>query len=259
MQIAIVIRYGSVYYNMNIASTYTSKQQVQLSGKRYVVCIGRRQPMHRLHKESIEEALETGLKLIYVIGSTNTADSDLYDPINNPLTYEQQIEQFYLTFPQARGNKDITIIGIEDVGNLAIWAQNLVDKLDKLGVTKDCVVHFRGKNIDRHDFDIEIAGQKITLKDSWYIDTLPYFGLSVWYSKNIFKRDYDISSRHLRLYDLNKIGKYKQQQFACYDYIKKLANDAREASPIKTYLEGQKIPVTMIDIGLVKQTTIAKK
>lgn len=225
------------------------KKLLKEAGIEYAVSIGRRQPMHKMHRDSINEIIEEGLKLVLVAGSTNTAVKDngeqdrLFDPISNPLSFNQQKEQFFSAFSDL-SEEDAVIIPFDDIGNLSLWSENLAKLLKEKGILEKSVLHFRGKEQDKGEVKFFKDSKEIILKNSWQTDALRYFGLSIWYSENPSADDYKIDSSALRAEQLEK----NKNILATPDYLINITNQAREENPDKDKL--QNVPVTMFDLSL---------
>jgi len=239
---------------MNI---YNSAEYFERDGVEYGVSIGRRQPMHQMHCDSIHEILNAGLKLFYIVGSTNTAFKKdgsvdrLFDPISNPLTFERQEYQLFSAFPEL-SDDEVEIIPFDDLGNLSLWSKNLCNLLSERGVLHKFVFHFRGKEVDRGEVRFVDGGQEVVLQNAWPTDALLHFGLNIWYSKNLKKEDYDIHSSELRTKPVDE----HREEFATPDYIIKLINEARECNPNEAMIK--ELPLTMFDLSLDRLNKEAK-
>lgn len=227
------------------------------------VSVGRRQPMHKMHYDSINEILNLAMRLVYVVGSTNSAFTvegevdKLFDPIKNPLTFLQQRQQLFFAFPhlydmericrerpQVVPEKNVIIISLPDIGNLTKWSKKLCGLLSDYGVLEKSVLHFRGKQIDKGEIEYVSGEKQRQISDSWPTDALRDFGLSIWYSENPKEEDYLIHSSDLRIVNLEEENK----NIIAYDYIFDQVKRARENDPDKNKL--RKIPLTMFDLTL---------
>ena len=199
---------------------------------KYAVSIGRRQPMHRIHVECIREIVDAGLTPIIIVGSVNKAGSKFFDPLRNPLTFEQQKEQLQAALPFL---KNPEIIPLEDIGHLEHWCASVVALLkDRL---PDCVMHYRAKQGDESGGAIESlsASEAIFAK----------LGLKSWRTVNKNPEDDLLNSSDLRALPIDQL-----HDLAAPDYIRTLMQQAREQNPDKQLLT--LIPVTMLDISLMR-------
>lgn len=209
---------------------------------KYILSIGKRQPMHIGHKTSLERILALkDIQLVYVIGSCNLKGDPLFDPLVNPLTIEQQIKQFETVFPK----KQAIFIPIPDVPKMGKWGDVMIESLSKHNISpKECAIHFIGKDEDRLEKDLQFTmtnGKDVTLrKGRWLIEALAFWGFTIWFDKEI-KTDLTISARNLRKLDLNG----NTDLFAAPNYLKELAMKAREGNP---EVKGE--PLTLYDLSL---------
>ncbi len=225
-----------------------SLDNVKNGNFKYLISIGKRQPMHIGHKRSLERILSLdALKLIYVIGSSNKGGDALFNPFINPLNLNQQIEQFKFVFPDANP----IFISIDDITDMSKWGSSIVSKLEEINIKPcECVIHFIGKEEDRItapcSFMIE-SGKKITLeKGRWLIEALEYYEFDIWFD-NEAEVNLSISARNLRNIDLINISKEDKNLFAAYDYIVKIAKEARASDPERDKILD--IPLTLGDLS----------
>ncbi|MDX1975728.1 MAG: nitrilase-related carbon-nitrogen hydrolase [Rickettsiales bacterium] len=217
------------------------KQQLAAQNIRYGVSVGRRAPLHKMHVDCVDEIQEAGLTPIVVIGSTNGSDSHLYNPVDNPLTLEQQKEQLRLALP----NFDVErqVITLKDLGDYDRWCDALTEQLKEHGILDQSVEHFRTKAADEPK-----AGGNIRPL-SKYSEGLTSRGLAVWESVNRFPDDDFINGSDLRKLDLEKLDDAQRALFSSPDYIVGLAKAARDSNPDKAVLEQHHIPVTLLDLS----------
>ena len=132
---------------MNEPRIFYDLDEVIKSKVKYILSIGKRQPMHIGHKKSLERIIDIkDTTLIYVMGSVNVAGDPLFDPFTNPLNISQQIEQFKRAFP----NQKVIFLPILDVVNMSEWGPSITLSLKELGIKPhDCAIHFIGKPEDR--------------------------------------------------------------------------------------------------------------
>jgi hypothetical protein len=114
---------------------YTDIDAPKADGIKYMLSVGRRQPMHQGHLRTLARIMEHGYTPIIVIGSTNTAEKangladPLFEPVSNPLTLEQQREQIRLSLPGKVEGKDYHLVSFPDLGDTDKWNQTLIDTL----------------------------------------------------------------------------------------------------------------------------------
>ncbi|MEK6733652.1 MAG: hypothetical protein AABY27_00910 [Pseudomonadota bacterium] len=228
---------------------FHSLKQILDSDIKYIISIGKRQPMHIGHKKSLERILSIrGIQLIYVIGSTNTGGDALFDPYTNPLTVDQQIEQFKTVFP----NEEVIFLAILDVADMSKWGPSIVKALDDINIQpNECVIHFIGKPEDRLkeacSFSLP-SGEIITLKKGqWLIEALGSYGFIIWFDDEM-KVDLSISARKIRKLDLKHLSKQEREILAASDYLLKIATKARLNNPDKDALKDK--PISLEDLSL---------
>ena len=200
---------------------FKTAAELHEAGIKTVASIGRRQPMHIMHQKTLQRIVDAGFRLLVVVGSTNSADDPLYNPIKNPLNFEQQIQQIRHAMP----NVDMDIVPLDDVGDLEVWCQNLRDLLPE-----GSAVHFMGKGQDKSNFSIRAGREFITMEDAWEIEALPHFDVNLWLDNNWDGYDPDLSATDLREVDLNN-PQGAEKLFATFDYVKSLCEPSG-ASPL---------------------------
>lgn len=209
---------------------------------KYILSIGKRQPMHIGHRASLERILALkDMQLVYVIGSCNLKGDPLFDPLVNPLTVKQQIKQFEIVFPKEK----VIFIPIPDVPEMGKWGDVMIESLASHNISpKECAIHFIGKDEDRltKDLRFTMSDEKdvILRKRQWLIEALAFWGFTIWFDKEI-KTDLSISARNLRKLDLNINNKL----FAAQEYLKELSMKARKMNP---EVNGE--PLTLYDLSL---------
>ena len=217
-------------------------EQLESANIKYILSIGKRQPMHIGHKKSLERILALkDMQLVYVIGSSNLKGDPLFDHIVNPLTVEQQKEQFRKVFPR----KKVIFIPIMDVPDMGQWGDVMINSLAEYEINpKNCAIHFVGKAEDKlaQDISFNLYGKKVSLKaGQWLIEALNFWGFPIWFDEEL-KTDLSISARNLRNLDLCSED---TKLFAAPEYLKKMAMKARERNP---ELKGE--PITLYDLSL---------
>lgn len=219
-----------------------SVEDLKSQNIKYILSIGKRQPMHIGHKASLERILALrDMQLVYVIGSCNLKGDPLFDPLVNPLTVKQQIKQFAVVFPKEQA----IFIPITDVPDMGKWGDVMIESLAAHKISpKECAIHFIGKDEDRLTQDLRFTmsdGKDVTLrKGQWLIEALAFWGFTIWFDKEI-KTDLSISARNLRKLDLEK----NIELLAAPEYLKELASKAREHNP---EVKGE--PLTLYDLSL---------
>ena len=209
---------------------------------KYILSIGKRQPMHVGHKRSLERILALKeMELVYVIGSSNLKGDPLFDPIVNPLTVEQQKQQFREVFPDSSP----IFIAIKDVPDMSKWGDVMIDSLAEYGIKpEECAIHFIGKQEDKlsQEISFDLGVEQVSLKKGqWLIEALSFWGFTMWFDEEL-KSDLSISARNLRNIDL-LAGDTKL--FAAPEYLKELAVKAREGNS-----EAKDKPITLYDLSL---------
>ncbi len=212
---------------------------------KYVLSIGKRQPMHFGHKRSLEKLLAIeGIKLIYVIGSANQGGDPLFDPFTNPLTIDQQIEQFKRAFPQ----QDAIFLPIIDVADMSKWGPSIIASLKVLGISpQECAMHFIGKPEDKLKVPSSFIlpnGEIVTLQaGQWLVEAMGYYGFAIWFDDEM-DVDLSISARNFRKMDLEHLSDEQKALFATPEYLLEIAQKARENNPDKNG------PITLEDLSL---------
>lgn len=219
------------------------------AGIKYILSIGKRQPMHIGHKRSLERILSMDeFKLVYVIGSTNKGGDKLFDPFTNPLNLDQQIEQFKICFPK----REAIFLPIMDVADMSQWGPSITESLHQLGIeAKECAIHFIGKPEDKlsnsSSFRL-INGDLVTLNEGqWLIEAMAYYGFFIWFDEEL-PVNLSISARNLRKIDLNNLRDDQKHLFSTPEYLLKLAKKARENNPDKDSIKDK--PITLEDLSL---------
>ena len=223
-------------------------EQLKEINIKYILSIGKRQPMHIGHKRSLARILSIKeMRLIYVIGSANLADDPLFDPITNPLTVEQQIQQFKIAFP----NEQVIFLPIIDVEDMSKWGPSIIASLADLSITpEECAIHFIGKSEDKllqeNSFFLP-SGEKVTLNPGqWLIEALGYYNFAIWFDN--IEVDLSISARNLRQLDLENLNPEQEGLLATPNYLLELAVIARNNNPNKDKLKDH--PITLYDLSL---------
>lgn len=212
--------------------------------RQYGVSIGRRAPMHRMHLDCILEIADSGLTPIIVIGSTNGAESALFNPLKNPLTADQQKEQLRIALQGRLPADKVKTMTLEDHPDDNEWMKNLVKKIKDMGGHEKSVIHFRAKSVDAAK-----AGEPIKPL-SRYARAFVRQGFSVWHSYNSDPADDNVCASDIRDYDLNNLTKAQRETMAAPDYIIGLARLARANNPDRALLEQHGIPLTVFDLTL---------
>jgi hypothetical protein len=233
---------------MNNPLIFHSLKEVQDAKIKYILSIGKRQPMHIGHKKSLERILAiNNIRLIYVIGSVNTVKDPLFDPFTNPLNLSQQIEQFKIAFPE----NEAIFLPILDVKDMSEWGPSIISSLAELNIKpQDCAIHFIGKPEDRlktaNSFYLPNGEEIILEPRRWLIEAIGYYDIAIWFDDEI-EVDLNISARNLREIDLESEQK---SAFATPDYLLKIAKEARD--------QLSSGPITLRDLSLkrIKSETL---
>ncbi len=198
--------------------------------------------MHVMHADCIREIINSGLRLIYIIGSANTAFDEsgerdkLFDPIKNPMTVEQQKQQLFYAFPELRNSQSIIILPVKDMGNLPVWCENLCSLFDgnNMPPLEKCVLHFRSKD-----------GDNYAQKTAEYLQSC---GLNTWYSENPHRDDYNINSTELRSTPLYNKENPLLKNIIALEYIREIVSQARKRNPNRVILDKNNFPLTTFDL-----------
>ncbi len=224
-------------------------KELQEAGVKYILSIGKRQPMHIGHQRSLGRIIELKeMKLIYVIGSSNTGKDPLFDPVVNPLTVNQQIEQFKQVFPK----QEVIFLPILDVIDMGKWGPSIIDALNNINIDpQKCAIHFIGKAEDKLMVESKfhlVNGREVTLlPGQWLIEALTYYDLAIWFDQEMLV-DLSISARKFRQLDLENLKPEQKDLLAAPDYLKNLAQQARKNNP---ELLGE--PITLYDLSLQRK------
>lgn len=214
------------------------------SGCQYGISVGRRQPMHIMHLECLREILARNMQLFVVIGSHNTPENPYYDPLNNPLTYAQQVTQL----TQACAMQDISppqYFGLADLGNSVAWCHTLAEELRTRDIDPGTTaLHVRVKQdaVQRHA-DIAPLSQMA--------QSLANEGMALWISSNNQPEEDAISATTYRTMPVDdRAFSGNRSLLATPDYLVRIAYAAREANPDHYLL--QHLPVTLLDLTLMR-------
>ena len=218
--------------------------EIAENGFEYAIPPGRRAPMHRMHAECVMDILRSGLKPVLAIGSVNGPDSALWNPVKNPLTVEQQKEQFRRALPGVDYNAAM-ILELEDTSDDKTWIENFHKKVKELGIDKKAVVYFRAKSADA-----ATAADASVKPLAAYTQSFVDEGMAVWQSYNTNPADDNISASAIRAFDLGKLTVQQRRIIGAPDYIIQLAREARDSNPDKALLEENNIPLTVLDLSL---------
>ena len=218
--------------------------EITENGYEYAIPPGRRAPMHRMHVECVFDILRAGLKPVLAIGSVNGPESKLWNPVKNPLTVEQQKEQFRRALPGVDYNKAM-ILELEDTPDDKTWIENFHKKVKELGIDNKAVVYFRAKSADA-----ATSGDANTKPLAAYTQSFVDEGMAVWQSFNSNPGDDNISASAIRTFDLNNLTPDQRRIIGAPNYIIELARDARNSNPDKALLEANDVPLTVLDLSL---------
>jgi ribose-phosphate pyrophosphokinase len=206
------------------------------------ISLGRRAPLHTMHVDCLREIVDAGLTPVVVIGSVNSPESALYDPVRNPLTLAQQEEQLRRLFTEKNWPEPV-IVSLPDHPDDAVWMQDLLTSLRKAGINPEqSVMHFRGKAADAEKLNDKIKplGQ--------YARSLLENGLGVWQSYNSRKEDDLISASAIRAADFNNLPLDLKGTIAVSDTLLEMTRKARADNPDRGVLDALGLPVTMMDL-----------
>ncbi len=245
------------------AIRYSDFEQAKADGIKYMLAVGRRQPMHQGHLKTIQRIMEQGFTPIIVIGSTNTAEKvngladPLFEPVSNPLTLEQQREQIRLSLPGKVEGKDYHLVPFPDLGDNEKWNQTLIGTLkgqieidgkypNLLGQT---AFHFIGKPEDKRPRRLVSAdGKSEEVLAYFWEDTFEKLALPVLNDSLHEEVPAELSATSLRSLDINHLSDADRALFAAPDYVVEQAKAARDSNPDKALLID--IPVTAFDLTL---------
>lgn len=209
----------------------------------YGVTLGRRQPMHCVHMDCIQEIMRANLHPVIIIGSANVPESHFYNPLRNPLTVDQQREQIRLAMEKEKITL-YTVLPMSDMSDNNLWAEELARRLRAEGMPPEkCAYHYRTKAADPVSM---VAG-------------LPYekwkkpqrdVGFTIWHSANVGTSMDKIEATKYRTMNLMAAESLDElrHNLVVPDYIKAQAKLARENNPDKEML--REVPITMLDLTL---------
>lgn len=216
------------------------KEGLGKRGLEYGISIGRRAPMHRIHAEALQEIADAGLKPVMFVGSTNSADSQWFDPVKNPLTLDQQKEQLKHALPHLYD--EANVLTLPDYGNQEKWLQGFFKMIEGTPFSGKSVVHYRAKAADRKDNNGAIRPL------SQYMEGFAKRGMPAWESYNADPADDNINATEIRSFDLRHLTKKQKALMAAPDYIIELAKEARDSNPDKKLMRD--VPLTVFDLTL---------
>ena len=220
------------------------ENDITANGYEYAIPPGRRAPMHRMHVECVFDILRAGLKPVLAIGSVNGPESKLWNPVKNPLTVEQQKEQFRRALPGVDYNAAM-ILELEDTPDDKTWIENFHKKVKELGIDTKSLVYFRAKSADAAT-SADASVKPLAAYTQAFVDE----GMAVWQSYNSNPADDNISASAIRTFDLNSLTVEQRRIIGAPNYIVELAREARNANPDKALLEEAGIPLTVLDLSL---------
>ncbi len=242
---------------------YTDFETPKEHGIQYMLAVGRRQPMHQAHLRTLSRIMEQGYTPIIVIGSTNKAEKvngltdNLFEPVSNPLTLEDQRTQIRQALAGKQEGKDYHMVSFPDLGDNDAWNHALTDCLkgqieidgkypNLLGKT---AFHFIGKPEDKKPRRfVSPDGESKEVLAYFWEDTFDKLGLPVLTDSLYPDLPKGLSATYLRSLDLNHLSTSDRALFAAPDFIIERANQARNANPEKDAL--RELPVTLLDISL---------
>lgn len=218
------------------------KKKISAAGLEYGISIGRRAPLHKMHIDCIREIYDAGLTPVIIVGSVNEAGDPLFDPLRNPLTYAQQVDQLEKALPREIFNKS-WILPLPDMPDDAAWLENLQKLLAKNGMAGKSVMHFRAKAADAATVDATRARPL-----SQYKQDLLASGIAVWQSYNSDPADDAICASDIRRFDLGNLTPAQQEIAPTAWRLGYVAHLLREGgNPDGDDLKGARIPLTMLD------------
>ena len=220
------------------------ENDITANGYEYAIPPGRRAPMHSMHIQCVFDILRAGLKPVLAIGSVNGPDSKLWNPVKNPLTVDQQKEQFRKALPGVDYNAAM-ILELEDTPDDKTWIENFHKKVKELGIDNKSLVYFRAKSADAATA-ADASAKPLAAYTQAFVDE----GLAVWQSYNTNPADDEISASAIRKFDLNNLTVQQKRIIGAPNYIIQLAREARDANPDKALLEANEIPLTVLDLSL---------
>lgn len=87
--------------------------------------VGRFQPLHKGHEETIRKLLKEYEKVIVLIGSKQKKRTQ-----SNPFSYEERKEMLEIVFSKEINDGKIVISGIEDLESDEEWANKIIENYD---------------------------------------------------------------------------------------------------------------------------------
>ena len=231
---------------------FNNYEAAKNAGITHMITVGRRQPMHAAHLQNILDIIENGFVPIITVGSSNGAtkenglNNQHFDPLRNPLNYDQQAEQIRAAMA-AKGFTEGTHYHIEnqpDRYDNGRWSAEIAHLEHKYKCK--AAYHAPNKQKDMRPRRI-VAGsgdEKEVLAYDWEL-TFPQLGLPV-FSFDVNDSKYPkMDASPMRMWDLNNLSPEQKAQFAAPEVIIELANAARAQTNLP-------LPVTMLDISVLR-------
>lgn len=213
---------------------YKDAKALKAAGITQVVSVGRRQPMHRVHLDCLREIKDAGLELVVVHGSVNPPGHRFYDPIENPLTFNQLQEQAALAL-----GAPMRHYALADRGDAVLWSQDLAALI--AGEVPRTAIHYRQKKGERSGLIASLGNTAAALQDVRF---------AIWESENKARADDDVHGHALREMDLRTLPPEQEALFADAAHIRTLAEYARKDQPDGVAWEKAGVPLTMLDLSL---------
>lgn len=188
-------------------------------GKQYktAVYIGRFQPIHLAHLETIERALEKAKQLIIFVGTDNRpktiknpfSTEERFDIIKDAIKeyFGEELKSSWTDFPKASVTDRIRLVGCRDYKyNNYNWSSEIFSKALANGATSDKDTVLIGCKKDESSYYLEMFPQ-------WTLDEVDYL------------YDLDATDVRNRVYEKGNIGKYdKYLMNSTVEYIEHQLN-----------------------------------
>jgi nicotinamide mononucleotide adenylyltransferase len=141
---------NEIKYNIGSNKYYENRSFIReilykkyYNNEKYGIFIGRFQPFHNGHNQTIQEIIRDGKIPVIFIGSINKNDE------NNPLSFIEREEIINIIY-----KKECIIIPLEDCDNWNTWFKSINGSLYKNRIKKnDCTLYFHNKDIDKQNFN----------------------------------------------------------------------------------------------------------
>lgn len=217
----------------------------------YCVYIGRFQPFHNAHAELLEEAFETGERVIIVIGSYNSSPN-----VKNPWTGEQRKNLILSSLTEEQKSRVSFLLMRDYLYNDNLWLTSLQEKVSSLlehEGAENASIALIGHNYDASSFYLKLFPQW-TFVNIKHVDSCPH----ATQLRNMYFT-YDASYKNFVPKSTLKFleGFQKSEQFSSlkeeFDYLRDYHNQWRGAPYPPTFVTVDNVLVKSGHVLLVKR------